>query len=783
MADVAARLRDDGLRFRIHVLGDGDLVDDLGQRVRAKGLEGTVILHGECMDVARWYASGDVVLLTSAFEGIPYVGFEAMAMATAVVAPALPGLDELITPDTGILVSPRDDPGSYASALHALADDPARRRAMGNAARARVRAEFTLERMGAEHGALYEELLATSRRPARPPAPESDVDEIANPPAAGLRNRPPRTEPLVSVIVPCFNHGHYLHECLESIENQSYEAIETFVVDNGSTDPDTIDAIAKLEREGRATTLRIPVNRGPSQARNAGIERARGRYILPVDADNILLPGAVAALVTQLRSAGERTAFVYPNYQFFGNRTDYFEPPSYNLHALLGANYCDTSSLIDREVFDRGFRYPQDIVLGYEDWDLLLTLAEHGIYGEPARVKTLLYRKHGFTRADLVEAASVPFRDVAAARHPRLFRRPEEVKGQWAPALTLIGVDPLMDDKHDAVRGLVTGASQQTCSDFEVVVRSERELWPTALGRRLRRVPSAIAQSRAQAVAQGVQIARGRHVLAMYGSPAALLADRGLVEKILRILVTNPSVGALALAQSDHGVSALSLLGSDGVKAAQLSALCWMTTGPDAPPASLELAGDLPLETLARWLGVHAKVQWRHVHRRDRRAVASRVDGPAARLGAPRLDRARDARFREAPFALPDAPKGVAPRIRWPNVWGPPQSRLLCRHLHHESGRYVTTNDAVSPPGCSLQYTLGWLRGLPLAGTKSLINREAEGTFSVDESTDLDAPELLGFIEQAPLPALRPPAGRSPPRERAVGADRRIGGPAPTRDR
>ena len=230
----------------------------------------------------------------------------------------------------------------------------------------------------------------------------------------------------MSVIVTCFNQGRYLPGCLASVAQQTHQPIETIVVDDCSAEAETLDALAAVERAGSATVARLAVNRGPSAARNAGIERARGRYVLPLDCDDLLAEGTIAGLVDQLEGASPEIGFIYPSLQLFGNRRDRWEVPSYNLHALLSENNCPVSSLIDRVVFDRGLRYPEEIRLGHEDWDFVLSLAEQGIRGEPARTKTLLHRKRGFSRSDLVEA-TVPFGEVLAARHPDRGRRPRVV--------------------------------------------------------------------------------------------------------------------------------------------------------------------------------------------------------------------------------------------------------------------------------------------------------------------------------------------------------------------
>jgi glycosyltransferase involved in cell wall biosynthesis len=765
MVEIAARLRAMGVDFQIHVLGDGELGPELRERIDSRGLSEQVLLYGDRTDIAPWYAACDAVLLTSEFEGLPYVAYEALAMATPLVGPRLSGLAELVTHETGILVSPREDVSGYADAIARLAADPAWRSALGRAGRHRALDGLSLRQMAAEHEILYDELLEPRRR--RPVAADQagDADHPAPRHAVtgALRDRRPGERPLVSVIVPCFNHGWYLDECLQSIAEQDYEPREVIIVDDGSTDPATLERLSRIEREGTATVLRQDVNRGPSAARNAAMTVARGRYVLPVDADNLLLPGAIAMLVDQLSAANERVGFIYPNLQYFGNRTDYFEAPSYNLHSLLGHNYCDTSSLIDREVFDRGFRYPDDIVHGHEDWDLVLSLAEHGIYGEAANGRSLLYRKHGFTRSDLVNDAGQPFRDIVADRHPQLFDSHARVriKGEWNPALSVIAVDPLEELVDNALSALIGDAVVQSCADFEVVLRTGHELGPTLLGPRLRRIPAALARSRGEALRQGLETSRGRWVLAVYGAVSEVLADPGLVEKTLRILATG--VDALAFADVGAGVPPIRLLDAARAREATLGALCWSALDATAPPPSLELDADDPLEMVARWLSSHSRMQWRQLDRRMTRAGDGGLSAGVRRetVGEPRLARPRDAHPRRAAPELADGTFGVSTRMRPDWRWIPPQTRLLCRHRDLASGRYRYTNLVVPlDDGWQFDRVLGCLRGVPLPGTYSLIERcgasDGDPAFALGLDADLDASDLLGFVEQVHLPLLEP---------------------------
>ncbi len=96
------------------------------------------------------------------------------------------------------------------------------------------------------------------------------------------------TNPLISIIIPCYNHGSYLHEALESVFSQQYEAIEIVVVDDGSTD--NTKAVAEKYEEVKYI---YQDNKGLSAARNTGIKNSAGDLLVFLDADDWLLPGAL----------------------------------------------------------------------------------------------------------------------------------------------------------------------------------------------------------------------------------------------------------------------------------------------------------------------------------------------------------------------------------------------------------------------------------------------------------------------------------------------------------
>ena len=108
----------------------------------------------------------------------------------------------------------------------------------------------------------------------------------------------PTGEPLVTVITPCCNAAPFVAETIESVLAQSYPHIEHIVIDDGSVDA-SWEVIQKYVP--RVTAVRLERNRGGSYARNRGAERARGEFLMFLDADDLIAPDTIGALVKAAR--------------------------------------------------------------------------------------------------------------------------------------------------------------------------------------------------------------------------------------------------------------------------------------------------------------------------------------------------------------------------------------------------------------------------------------------------------------------------------------------------
>ena len=107
-------------------------------------------------------------------------------------------------------------------------------------------------------------------------------------------------EPVVSVIIPVFNAGKNVENCIQSLLNQTYKNFEILIIDDGSTD-NTLTILEKYERNKKIKVIH-QTNSGVSTARNLGISEANGKYIGFVDADDRVRPNYLEDLVVAIET-------------------------------------------------------------------------------------------------------------------------------------------------------------------------------------------------------------------------------------------------------------------------------------------------------------------------------------------------------------------------------------------------------------------------------------------------------------------------------------------------
>lgn len=201
-------------------------------------------------------------------------------------------------------------------------------------------------------------------------------------------------ETLVSVVIPCYNQGHYLKEAIDSALHQSYKNVEVVVVDDGSSD----NTKHLCDEYGNKISYVRVERTGLSAARNIGVQFAHGSFIIFLDADDFLYEGAVE-LNLYFFSLNKKFAFVSGTYDKIDEQGNYMEaivaPPNQNENylRLLQGNYIamEATVMYRRDLF---FYFHFDTSLdSCEDYDLNLKISRHlpALHHEK---KIAVYRMH-----------------------------------------------------------------------------------------------------------------------------------------------------------------------------------------------------------------------------------------------------------------------------------------------------------------------------------------------------------------------------------------------------
>jgi GT2 family glycosyltransferase len=197
--------------------------------------------------------------------------------------------------------------------------------------------------------------------------------------------------PSVSIVIPCYNYGRFLCEAIESALGQTRAADEVVLIDDGSTDC-TPQVIARFA--GHASVRAIhQANQGAIATFNRGIEASRGDFFVLLSADDRLDPRFLER-TAPLLAADPRAAFAYTAYRVFGARHRVRPALPWSRARLARRPYFTASALLRRRAFDAVGGFSAEMEIGYEDWDLFLSLAEHGWHGIPVPEALFHYREH-----------------------------------------------------------------------------------------------------------------------------------------------------------------------------------------------------------------------------------------------------------------------------------------------------------------------------------------------------------------------------------------------------
>ncbi|MTI38047.1 glycosyltransferase family 2 protein, partial [Fulvivirga lutimaris] len=184
--------------------------------------------------------------------------------------------------------------------------------------------------------------------------------------------------PFFSIIIPCYNHGKYLNECIDSILNQRFDNYEVIIVNDGSTD-DSLSIAQSLAKNSLKISVIDKTNGGLSSARNAGLASASGQYLQFLDADDLLYPDALDHVNKKIENS-DHPELIQTAYAYFKNDKIFHNViPNTDKHiypAVLNHNIGPCHSIfINKEAIHSLGSFDENL-RSAEDWDMWMRAAK-----------------------------------------------------------------------------------------------------------------------------------------------------------------------------------------------------------------------------------------------------------------------------------------------------------------------------------------------------------------------------------------------------------------------
>lgn len=231
----------------------------------------------------------------------------------------------------------------------------------------------------------------------------------------------PEPTPLVSVIIPCHNYGRYLRECVESVLMQTMPNWEIIIVDDGSTD-NTPEVAAKILDDFPEHKIRLISQecQGIVQPRNRGVTLAKGEFILPLDADDLIAPTFLEKTVATLQ-ADDDLGYVSTRALFFGSSNKIWPMEPFVPLALLVANQQGNTTLYRKKMWKDVGGYEKEMIYGYMDWEFWIHCTKAGWVGRQLEEPLYLYRRKDNSVVMQAKKRDVNIKKQIVSLHPEIY--------------------------------------------------------------------------------------------------------------------------------------------------------------------------------------------------------------------------------------------------------------------------------------------------------------------------------------------------------------------------
>jgi len=377
------KLWDNGFKHPLHIIGGVDIVyhpemQTMGKLVEIKYAfylqKGLLKLHGKIKpaQISTYISDAHVVIVPSIVDNLPYVVMEVMSMGKIVLASKQGGQREMIEEGISGFLFDHEAPETFANQLNKillLQKDVVLN--IGKNAYESVIKKYSFESLTNKKLLFIDQIKYIKDANYFPFLYQEDIKAVT--PIVFEQN-------LLSIVIPYYNMGKYIEECINSVFDSSYKNIEIIIINDGSTDEFSIQ---KLILIGKQKNIQIinNVNAGLAATRNFGAEIARGEFLAFLDADDKVSIGYFEKAIYALKK-NTNVFFVGCWVKYFENSTAIWptftpQPPYALVH-----NPVNSSGLIyKRNAFLAGGINDKKVDYGMEDYESVINMLDNGFNG------------------------------------------------------------------------------------------------------------------------------------------------------------------------------------------------------------------------------------------------------------------------------------------------------------------------------------------------------------------------------------------------------------------
>lgn len=385
MLSYLTRMWDNGFKKSISIIGGGahffypageDMLSYVKKKYSQYIKEGLIKFEGNLKPNQLWerLKKAHVIITPSIVDNLPYAVLEAMSIGKTVLCSANGGHTEILNHEESGFIFHHEKEYSFENELlKILSLSNKELETIGKNAIEAIEKNCNYSIVCSQKVEAFQAFTASIEKKKLFPFIEEIPKKPINFPIKAEKN-------LLSIVVPYFNLGRYLEDTLSSLQKINYKNVEILVINDGSTDQDSIKKLHELEKK---FSIRVYTNKnkGLSASRNFGAEQSKGEYLAFLDADDTVSPNYYSRSI-EILAQYDNVSFVGCWAQYFGESS--YSWPTFNPEPpyLLTHNMINSSALVYKrsDFLAFGLNDPK-MLYGMEDYDSVISMVKNGARG------------------------------------------------------------------------------------------------------------------------------------------------------------------------------------------------------------------------------------------------------------------------------------------------------------------------------------------------------------------------------------------------------------------